>query len=224
MTKHFENEIEKLKKRTLELGSLAESRVFKAVKAVSDRDINLAVQIIESDHVIDSMEVELEEECLKILALYHPVAGDLRLVIAILKINNDLERIGDIAVNIASRAKALSALVPVAAPFDFAEMSSKVKWMLRKCLEAVVSLDGNLAKKVCESDVEIDRMYQDAFKQAQQEITKNVSTVEANILYVSVARHLERIADHTTNICEDVMYMIHGEIVRHGLSRMESNL
>lgn len=215
MTKHLEREVDRLKRKILSLSAMVEDSVYKAVKSVEERDSALARTVIEADDQIDTFEVEVEEECLKILALHQPVAIDLRLIIAVLKINNDLERIGDLAVNIAHRATSLADRKKVAAIFQFQHMSSKVKQMLRRALESLVNLDVQLAKEVCSSDDEIDRMNHEMHQQIRESIRAHPEDLEALLYFISVSRNLERIADHTTNIAEDVIYMVEGEIVRH---------
>lgn len=215
MTKHLEREIERLKKLILGLSTAVEECVHKAIRAVDERDEALATEIIEGDVQIDAMEVEVEEECLKVLALHQPVAIDLRFIIAVLKINNDLERIGDLGVNIASRAKALSHLPATHESFDFAAMMSGVKEMLRKSLESLVHLNVPLAWEVCRSDEKIDEMNREMFQALQDGMKRHPQDQEALVHLLSVSRNLERMADHTTNIAEDVIYMIDGEIVRH---------
>lgn len=215
MTKHLEREVDKLKRRILNLSSMVEDSVYKAVKSVEERNPDLAENVVRADHDIDTMEVEVEEECLKLLALYQPVATDLRLVVAVLKINNDLERIGDLAVNIAHRSKALSKLKKVSAMFHFNNMAAKVKNMLRLALEALVNLDGKLARDVCAADDEVDDINREMHRQIRESIKTHPDDLEALLYFISVSRNLERIADHATNIAEDVIYMIEGEIVRH---------
>ncbi|MDH5750791.1 MAG: phosphate signaling complex protein PhoU [Deltaproteobacteria bacterium] len=215
MTIHLQREIDHLKKMVLALGAEVEENVHKAVESLSNRDTKLAESIIASDSEIDRREVELEEECLKVLALHQPVAVDLRFVIAVLKINNDLERIGDLAVNIAERAIVLSSHPPMDIPFDFKEMSEKTKRMLKDSLDALVNMDSRLAKKVCTVDDEVDAINREMYIQVQQGILDNPERIGSLIHCLSTSRHLERIADHATNIAEDVIYMVAGEIVRH---------
>jgi phosphate transport system protein len=212
----FEGEIEKLKAKVLTLSAMVEEAVFKAVKAVEQRDIALADRVKESDREIDTMEVEIEEDCLKILALHQPVAIDLRFIIAVLKLNNDLERIGDLAVNIAHRARSLSKLEGTPELLDFQGMASKVKAMLRKCLESLVHMDTNLARAVCAADDEVDALNRHMYERVHAAIKRNPEQSDKLIHLFAVSRNLERIADHATNIAEDVIYMIQGEIVRHG--------
>lgn len=212
---HMHREIENIKKKVLDLGGRVEDHVHQAVRALLSRDIELAGRIIDSDEEIDQLEVLLEEECLKILALYQPVAIDLRFLIAVLKINNDLERIGDLAVNIAERAQFLASRDPVDIPFDFLGMSGKTKLMVRKSLESLVNMDATLAKEVCGMDDEVDAINREMYEQVQEGILKNPAQIGSLIHCLSTSRHLERIADHATNIAEDVIYMVAGEIVRH---------
>lgn len=220
MSIHLHRAIEELKGKILELSAIVEESVFKSLKAVQARDATLAKEVIEGDTKIDLMEVEVEEECLKILALHQPVATDLRFIVAILKINNDLERIGDLAVNIASRARALSGIGTAArCRIDFQGVEARVQQVLRKSLEALVNLDEDVAKWVCNADDEIDAINRSVHKQVIDAIRDHPTEVERLILLLSVSRNVERIGDHATNIAEDVLYMIRGEIVRH--SRIE---
>jgi phosphate transport system protein len=213
---HLHRAIEALKVKILELSATVESCVFKAVKAVEERDAALALEVINSDPAIDLAEVEVEEECLKILALHQPVATDLRFIVAVLKINNDLERIGDLAVNIASRAASLAKITtPPLAHIDFQDVQTKVQQMLRRSLEALVNLDESLARSVCASDDAVDEINRSVHKQVLQNIREHPTDADRFILLLSVSRNLERIGDHATNIAEDVVYMIRGEIVRH---------
>jgi len=215
MTLHFERELEGLKKRILSLGAMVEERVRMAIKAMETRDRKLAKKVIDADDEVDQMEVDVEEECLKILALYQPVAIDLRFIVAVIKINNDLERIGDIAVNIAERAAFLATQIKVDIPFDFAGMAEKTQLMLKKSLDSLVNMDSNLAWEVGAADDEVDAINRDMYLQVQEGIRKDIDRMECLIHLLQVSRHLERIADHATNIAEDVIYMISGEIVRH---------
>jgi phosphate transport system protein len=215
MTIHFDRELERLKKKILALGAIVEERVRMAIKAMETRDRELAEKVIEADDEIDQIEVDVEEECLKILALYQPVAIDLRFIVAVIKINNDLERIGDIAVNIAERAAFLATQGKLDIPFDFAGMAEKTQSMLKKSLDALVNMDSNLAWEVGAADDEVDAINREMYLQVQEGIRKNIDRMECLIHLLQASRHLERIADHATNIAEDVIYMINGEIVRH---------
>ena len=216
MPKHFHRELEKLKKRILSLGAMVEERVHMATKAIENRDSNLADNIIKSDYEIDEMEVDVEEECLKILALYQPVAVDLRFITSVIKINNDLERIADEAVNIARGIKYISKGKKLHFDFDFYSMAEKAEAMLKKSLDALVNLDMDLAFKVCLLDDEVDKINAEAHRMVKNAIKDTPDHVESFINLLLISRHLERIADHASNIAEEVIYLIEGEIVRHG--------
>lgn len=215
MTKHFQDQIENLKKKILHLTAMVEQNLEEAVRAVNDRDVKLAVKIIATDDAIDHYEVEIEEDCLKTLALYQPVASDLRFIITVLKINNDIERIGDLAVNIAQRAKTLAESKNNRVPFDLDAMSRLTLSMVRKSTDALVRLDPQLAREVGTMDDKIDDMHRGAYDAIEGEIIKDPQGVEYYINLLGVSRYLERIADHATNIAEDVVYLVEGHIIRH---------
>lgn len=215
MKKHLERELERLKKRILSLGAMAEESVRMAIQAFETRNRKLALEIIEADREIDEAEVEVEEECLKILALHQPVAVDLRFINAVTKINNDLERVGDEAVNIAERVASIAGKVPVEVPFEYSTMAEKSEAMLRKSLDALVNLDADLAYKVCLSDDEVDEINRDIYDKIKEVIKMHPDRVSYLINLLLISRHLERIADHATNIAEEVIYMVEGEISRH---------
>ncbi len=216
MTKHFQRELEKIKKKILSLGAMVEERVRMAIKAIEEQDGEIAKKIILSDHEIDEMEVEVEEECLKVMALHQPVAVDLRFLIAVIKINNDLERIGDQAVNIAQRVKTITKQERFDFVFDYSLMAEKAEAMLRMSLDALVYLDDDLAFKVLLLDDEVDAINKEAYNLIKRAISENPDNVSYLINLLLISRHLERLADHATNIAEEVIYMIEGEIVRHG--------
>lgn len=215
MTLQFQREVVKLKANLLELCQTVEKQVEKAVRSFLERDTSLANEIIGSDHKIDLKEVEVEEECLKILALHQPVANDLRFVVATLKINNDLERIGDLAVNIAERAKFLNSKDPVVLDFDFEAMSHKTSLMLKKALDALIKNNLDLTREVMKEDDDVDQFNRNMYDVVYKGIKKNPENAEVLIHYLSISRHLERIADYATNISEDIIYMVEGSIVRH---------
>ena len=215
MTVHLLNELEQLNRQTFSLVALAEDNVSLAVQAVQERDESMALQAIENDTEVDSLEVAVEEECLKLLALYQPVAIDLRFIVAVLKLNNDLERVGDLAVNIAERAVFLCRMCPVPVPFDFDTMATKASQMLKKSLDALVNGDVTAATEVCIADDEVDAINRDMYEQVKSAIREHPEHLDALIHLLSVSRHLERIADHATNIAEDVIYLVEGRIARH---------
>lgn len=215
MTIHFQKELEQLKKRILSLGAMVEERVHMATKAIETRDGDLALRIIDADHEIDEIEVEIEEDCLKVLALHQPVAVDLRYISAVIKINNDLERVGDEAVNIAERVASISNRAPLELSFDFSTMAEKTEAMLNNSLDALVNLDADIAYKVCLLDDEIDDMNRGIYDIVKDAIRSQPEEAGYLINLLLVARHLERIADHATNIAEEVIYLIEGLIHRH---------
>ena len=215
MPKHLQHALDKLKRSIFSLSGMVEESVRDAVRALDTRDSRLAQKVIDADLEIDHAEVDVEEEGLKILALHQPVAIDLRFIVAVLKINNDLERIGDLAVNIAERAQFLATHEKVDIPFDFAGMAEKAQAMVKQSLDALVNLDAGAALAVCAADDEVDAMNRQMYLQVGEGIREHPDQVESLTHLLSVSRHLERIADHATNIAEDVIYMVRGEIVRH---------
>lgn len=215
MSVHLDFALQKLKKLLLDLGSAVEGQVGNAVAALHRRDNALALAVIDNDRVIDQQEIDIEEECLKILSLYQPVAFDLRFVVAVLKINNDLERIGDYGSNIAERAAYLSQLPPLADSLEFRVMAEQANDMLKRAVEAFVKTDTQLAREVCAADAEIDTMHAANYRIIGDLITKYPKHASEIIQQLSVSRYLERIADLATNICEDILYLVEGKIVRH---------
>ena len=222
MSTHLRRELESLKRQTLSLSALVEENVRSAVLSLERRDERLAQAVIDADLEVDQAEVDLEEECLKILALHQPVAIDLRFIVAALKINNDLERIGDLAVNIAERAQYLATHDRVAWPFDLMAMAERAQAMVKQSLDALVTMDAGLARQVCAADDEVDAMNREVYLQVQKAIRERPEQLEALVHLLSASRHLERIADHATNIAEDVIYMTRGEIVRHQAEKYAS--
>jgi phosphate transport system protein len=211
----LKRDIEKLKSNILSLSAVVEEAVQKAMLATERRDPVLAQSVIQGDRRIDVLEVELEEECLKILALHQPVAMDLRFIIAILKINNDLERTGDLAANIAERAIYLADHKEVAPPPTLSELADKTQGMLHKSLDALVNTDTALAEQVLATDDEVDSLHRGMYGRVQKRAEENPKEIAGLFQWLSVSRYLERIADQATNIAEDVIYMMEGEIIRH---------
>lgn len=215
MSAHLQHALNDLKKRILNLSARVEEAVQKATEAFETCNAQMAQEIISSDVQIDMAEVEIEEECLKILALHQPVAVDLRFIVAVLKINNDLERVGDLAVNIAERACFLATRTMPDVPFDFGYMAAKVQKMLKDSMDAVVEMDVQKALEVCLADDEVDMMNALMYDLTRQKFTEPDTDAGCLLHMLSVSRHLERIADQATNIAEDAIYMVKGEIVRH---------
>ena len=215
MSVHLQRAVDKLKQDLLSLCALVEDQTERAVRALLERDLHAAREVERRDAEIDQREVEVEEECLRVLALYQPVAGDLRLIVAALKINNDLERIGDLAVNIARKAATFASLPPMEIPFDLAGMWTKTQAMLRDSLDSLVTLNAALADDVCVRDDEVDLCKRNIRLKCVEMIRQNPELTPALLTLMAVSRNLERIADQATNIAEDVVYMVEGKIVRH---------
>lgn len=215
MTIRLRKETEKLIKKLYTLESMVEESLSRAVEAVGKRNQGLAKLVIENDNQIDQMEVELEEECLKILALYQPVAGDLRMVIAILKMNNDLERIGDLAANIAEKAIYLATHDLLEIPYDFNTMATCARNMLKGCFDALSTSDADKAQSVREMDDKLDTMNREMYALVESSILKNPENLDSYIHMMGISRNLERMGDLAVNIAEDVIYMVEGSIVRH---------
>lgn len=215
MPRHLQREIENLKKKLLAMSAVVEENVAKATRSIVERNDELAQDVIKSDIEIDDMEVDIEEDCLKILALHQPVAIDLRFIIAVLKINSDLERVGDLAVNIAERSSYLAGQTTICIPFDYSDMAEKVQKMLGDSIDSLVNLDTKTAHRVRAQDDEVDAMNRDIYEQVKYEISKDPEHINCLLHALSVGRHLERIADHATNIAEDVVYLVDAQIVRH---------
>jgi len=207
-------EIDQLKKKIMILGSLVEDRLQKACLAMQSREQEILEKLISSDWEIDDMEVELEEECLKILALHQPVAGDLRLIVAIIKIKNELERIADIAVNIAKRVQTISKDSDLSFTIDYHPMSVRVLNMLKLSLDALVLEDVDLARRVFHEDEEVDQLRNQAYKDVIRELNSEPGHAACLVNLYLLARHLERIGDRITNISEEVIYLVEGKIVR----------
>ena len=211
----FLREIEILKERVLRLSIDIEDRLRKALQAVATVDVALAQAVIDGDVEIDKREVAIEEECLKLLALHQPVASDLRFVIATLKVNNDLERIGDLAVNIADRARLLANVPPPGIGLPIDRMGTLSIDMLRKVFQAFMDHDARLAAEVVASDDGVDDMNRDMIASVVGRMRAGDPSPEALLLLLGVSRELERVGDHASSIAEDLIYMFKGEIVRH---------
>lgn len=216
MTAHLALEIDQLKRNLLALSAIVEENLHIAVRAYLEINPELGRAVIDKDDIVDQKEVELEEQCLKILAMYQPVSQELRFIVSALKMNNDLERIGDLASNIAHRALTLSKLGGNPEIIENIElMTQKTKEMLTRSLDALIKMDVAIARDVREADAEIDHLNRNTYTLAHEKILKKPENTKKVFLSLSVSRNLERIADLATNIAEDVIYMVDGEIVRH---------
>ncbi|RME17733.1 MAG: phosphate transport system regulatory protein PhoU [Bdellovibrio sp.] len=215
MNNHLRTQIDKLKKDILDLGEFVQEQMSKSILAVKNFDESLAREVQHNDNEIDRREVEIEEQCLQLLALHQPVAVDLRFIVSVLKINNDLERIGDLSSNIAQRAKYLARKNKLPPPFDLDQMSQLTSEMLSNALEALVNMDSELANEVCLKDQKVDDLNRQTYHNVFKKIKQSPQNTEDLIHYLTISRNLERIADYATNIAEDVIYMVEGIIVRH---------
>lgn len=213
MSQHLHRQIEKLKRMALALGAHVEEAVTHSIQSVQERDADLAQTVIAGDRIIDLQEVDLEEEILHTLALHQPVAFDLRYVIAILKINNDLERVGDLAVNIAQQAIFLTRLPEIShTPFHLPDMTRRVRLMLKHGLDALVHIDSQLARAVIDEDDAVDEIHREMYRKVEQAIRADPELVKVYLHLLTVSRNLERMADHIVNIVRDVIYTAEGEM------------
>ena len=219
MRAHFQRDVDKVKRQILALSAEVESDVRTAVRAVEDRDPDLVQEVIEREARIDVMEVDVEEECLKALALYQPVAGDLRFIVTTIKINTTLERVGDLAVNIAERARLLAVMDQPVVAFDMADMAAKAQRMVASALDALVHSDGELARAVLLADDEVDDLDRELTATLNAAAREHPEWLDPLIQLLQVSRFIERVADHATSIAEDVIYMAEGEIPRHSVKR-----
>lgn len=216
MAVHLMKELEKLKDMTFRFREMVQEDLDEAIHSLLKRDGRLAQHVIDSDEEIDQMEVDIEEECLKALALFQPVAIDLRYIVAVLKLNSDLERIGDLAVNIANAALFLSTQTDsIENPFNVNHMADKVKEMVNRSLESLVELNSVLATEVLEMDKAVDSIHKKNYTLIENRMREDIKHLEAYVHFLSVSKNLERIADHATNIAEDVIYLAKGDIIRH---------
>lgn len=215
MTMHLQRDLDRLQKNILLLGSLVETAANLAIEALTLRRAELAGEVYAAERRINAMEVDIEEDCLKILALHQPVAGDLRFIIVVLKVNNDLERMGDLAVNIVERVEVLVECDELPVEHNFQKMGEIVRNMVRMSLDALVKLDPDLARRVLDMDDEVDTLNREMYSILQAVMQDRSSLVEVAVSTLSASRHLERIADLATNIAEDVIFMEEGEVVRH---------
>lgn len=223
MGKVFERETNGLKQHLLQIAEIVETQVRTAMQSLVERNPEMAAQVIELDRKVDQEEVLLEEECLKLLALHQPVAHDLRLIIAALKINNDLERIGDLASKIAKCVRNLCTLEPIAVPEKLEEMSKKTKLMFKKSLLSFLELDADFAREAMRADDEIDDLNRSLRSFLAEQIHSNPAKTSQLLLLLDITKAHERIADQASNIAEDVVYLLEGDIVRHGLHRVPAD-
>jgi phosphate transport system protein len=215
MTRYFHEELEQVKEKVLRLGSIVEIMVENAVTSLVDRDSRLAEDTIAADERADQLEVEIDEDCVRMLALYQPAAGDLRFLTTAMKVSTDLERMADQAVNISERALELNEESQLKPYIDIPIMSQLAQKMLRECLDAFVRKDVALAREVIEADNKVDALKNQVFRELLTFMMGDTSTIPRAIGLLLVSRHLERVADHATNIAEMVIFLVEGKNVRH---------
>ena len=212
---HFQEELEALQSRLLEMGGLAEERVRACIEALESRDLGVVAQVMGGDEPINQLHIEIDNRCFRLLALYQPMATDLRAIVSAVKINTDLERVGDLAVNIAEAAQRYASHPPVKKLIDIPRMAMIAQSMLRDALDAFVRRDIALAQQVLNEDDRLDSLKTQVFRDLLTYMLKDQSTVEPSLDLILVSRHLERIGDHATNIAEDVIFMVSALDVRH---------
>jgi phosphate transport system protein len=213
--RHFETELQALKHRLLGMGALVEERVHLAMQALMERRVDAAEAIVAGDAEVNDLQIEIDDRCLKLLALQNPMASDLRLITAAMKINADLERIGDQAVNIAENAVKVAALPPLRPIVDLPRMAELAEAMTRDSLDAFVRRDAELAREILARDDEVDQLKDQIFRVLLTHMMADPGTIERALGLILVSRNLERIADHATNIAEDVVYYVEGRDIRH---------
>lgn len=215
---HLNRDLERISRKVLELGAMVEESVNKAIEAVMHLRVHLADEVITADRAIDEAEVVLEEDVLKALALHQPVASDLRYLICILKLNNDLERMGDLAVTMAERAKDLVGTDPLPVTLEFPAMAETARNMVRGCLDALVKQSATLARQVLAMDDEVDEHHKRTYLALTHLMREQPAAVGRAVNNLTVSRCLERIADLATNVAEDVIFLVEGSVVRHQLT------
>jgi phosphate transport system protein len=215
LTRHFQEELDLLQQRLLSMGGLAEERVSDAVRAVSQRDATLVDRVLVGDEPINALHIEIDDRCFKLLALHQPMAADLRAIVAAVKINTDLERVGDLAVNIAEAGKRYLQHPPVKPLIDIPRMGDIAQRMLRDALDAFVRRDIHLAQAVLAADDQLDALKTQIFRELLTFMLSDPATIEPALDLILISRHLERIGDHATNVAEDVIFMVSAKDVRH---------
>ncbi|HEX6974924.1 MAG TPA: phosphate signaling complex protein PhoU [Vicinamibacterales bacterium] len=213
--RHFQQDLEILKTRLLEMGGLAEERVRSAIEALVTRDVSAVDRVLAGDGPINQLHIEIDERCFKLLALHQPMAVDLRSIVSAVKINTDLERVGDLAINIAEAARRYMRHAPVKQLIDIPHMARLAQSMLRDALDAYVSRDVALAQAVLNEDDKLDALKTQVFRELLTYMLQDPSTIEPSLDLILVSRHLERIGDHATNVAEDVIFMVSARDVRH---------
>jgi phosphate transport system protein len=218
MQRHFHEELEALKQTLLAMGGLVEEQIRRVMSALLERDSALAQEVIDRDRQVNAYDVEVDEKCVELLALYQPTAGDLRFITTAMKIVTDLERIGDQAVNIAQRALELNQEPQLKPYIDLPRMADRAQRMVKESLDAFVARDTELARRVCGEDAEVDALKEQIFRELLTFMMEDARTIPRAIRLILISRFLERVADHATNIAEMVIYMVESKMVRHTLA------
>ncbi|OGL01795.1 MAG: phosphate transport system regulatory protein PhoU [Candidatus Rokubacteria bacterium RIFCSPHIGHO2_12_FULL_73_22] len=218
MPRHFHEELDALKQTLLAMGGLVEEQIRRVMRALIERDDDLAREVIERDQQVNAYDVEIDEKCVELLALHQPTAGDLRFITTAMKIVTDLERIGDQAVNIAQRAIELSREPQLKPYVDLPRMAERAERMVKESLDAFVSRDTGLARRVCAADSEVDALKEQIFRELLTYMMEDARTIPRAIRLILISRFLERVADHATNIAEMVIYLVESKMVRHTLA------
>jgi phosphate transport system protein len=218
MERHLDQDLDRVRQMLLRMGGLTEDMVAKATQALLDRDNALCGEVIEGDRAVDHLEIEIDEVCHSLLGRKQPTASDLRFLVAVMKINSDLERIGDSAVNIAQSVLQVNEQPPLKPYIDLPRLSQLVQNMVRQALDAFVRKDARLATAVCQGDDEVDGLYKQLFRELLTYMIEDPKSVSRALHLLLISRNLERIADHATNIAEDVIYYVEGRDIRHGLA------
>jgi len=215
MRAHLVKDLEKMKREILAMGSMVEEATTKAINALVNRQADLAREVLQGDDAIDNKELEVEDMVLKIFALHQPVASDLRYLVAVLKVNNDLERMGDLAIHIANRALYLTKHPPIGTPARIDEMADLVKSQVRRSLDALIRGDAELARSVIAMDETVDEIHWETYRELLARMNSECEIIDLAFHTISAVRHLERIGDYATNIAEDVYFMVTGDVIRH---------
>lgn len=214
--KNFAQELIELKESLLKMGAKVQGMISQSLEALVKRNSHLAKKVLEEDKEVDQLEMDVDEQCIRILVLHHPSATDLRFVAIAMKISTDLERMGDLAVNICEQILFLNQSEPLKPYVDLPLMATKVQAMMQASLEALIERNVQKAKQICESDDEVDELERTVIKDVVEKMEENTSGIRQGISLISIARHLERIADHATNLAESVYFLVKGTDMRHG--------
>lgn len=223
MQRHFDQELADLRTQILRMGSLVEEQIERSIKALVDRDVDLASRVIERDALVNNMDVEIDETCIRLLALQSPAAGDLRFVTTAMKISTELERMSDLAENICERVIELNEEPQLKPYIDIPRMANWTMRMVRECLDAFVRSDADLARKVCSDDDFVDNLTHQLFRELLSFMIENPGTITRAIRLTFIGKYIERIADHATNVSELVIYMVEGKIIRHTTTTVPSD-